>query len=104
MWQGEVLDLGACMRRREFITLLSGMAASTSLPWPPVARAQQPDRIRHIGWLEQGHADDPAVQARTAAVQQELEKLGWVVGRNLRIDYRFGVISFEMAQRLAPSS
>ena len=40
------------------------------------------------------------MQARTAAVQQELEKLGWVVGRNLQIDYRFGVISFEMAQRL----
>jgi len=56
--------------------------------------------MRRIGWLEQGHADDPTIQVRTAAVRQELEQLGWVVGRNLQIDYRYGVTSFEMAQQL----
>jgi putative tryptophan/tyrosine transport system substrate-binding protein len=56
--------------------------------------------MRHIGLLEIGYADDPVVQARTAAVREGLEKLGWVVDRNLTIDYRWGVTSFEMAQRL----
>jgi len=84
------------MRRREFITLLSGVAVA----WPLAARAQQSDRMRRIGWLEQGQPDDPAAQARIATVRQGLEQLGWVVGRNLQIDYRWGVVSFEMAQRL----
>jgi len=85
------------MKRRQFLTLVGGAAAS----WPLGTRAQQPDRMRRIGWLEQGHPDDPAVQARIAAVREDLEKLGWVVGRNLQIDYRYGVVSFEMAQQLS---
>ena len=84
------------MRRREFLGVIGAAAAAL----PLVARAQQPERMRRIGWLEQGHPDDPAVQTRTAAVRQELERLGWVVGRNLQIDYRYGVISVEMAQQL----
>ena len=88
--------MNAIMQRRKFITLLGGAAAT----WPVAARAQQPDRMRRIGWLDNGQADDPAVQARNAAVRQELERLGWVVGRNLAIDYRSGVVSFEMAQQL----
>ena len=84
------------MRRREFICLIGSAVAALPLD----ARAQQPDRIRRIGWLEQGQSDDPAVQARIVAVRQGLEQLGWVVGHNLQIDYRWGVVSFEMAQRL----
>jgi putative ABC transport system substrate-binding protein len=84
------------MRRREFITLIGGAAVA----WPLAARAQQAERMRRIGWLDNGHADDPGVQARNAAVRQELERLGWVVGRNLAIDYRWGVLSFDMAQQL----
>jgi putative tryptophan/tyrosine transport system substrate-binding protein len=83
------------MKRRAVITLIGAATA-----WAFGARAQQPDRFRRIGWLEQGHADDPTIQARIAAVRQELEQLGWVVGRNLQIDYRYGVTSFEMAKRL----
>ena len=78
------------MRRREFIGLIGSAAAAWSLD----AHAQQPKRI---GWLEQGQPDDPAAQARIVAVRQSLEQLGWVVGRNLQIDYRWGVVSFEMA-------
>jgi ABC-type uncharacterized transport system substrate-binding protein len=87
------------MQRRQFISLLSA-ATVTSLSRPVSVCAQQADRMRRIGWLEQGHPDDPQVQERKAAVRQELERLGWVVGRNLQIDYRYGVISFEMAQQL----
>jgi hypothetical protein len=42
--------------------------------------------MRRIGVLEQGHTDDPAVQARTTALSEDLEKLGWVVGGSLTID------------------
>jgi putative ABC transport system substrate-binding protein len=84
------------MRRREFITLLGG----ASVAWPLTARAQQRDRMRRIGWLDNAKADDPAAQTRTAAVLQDLEKAGWVVGRNLQIDHRWGVTSPEMAQHM----
>jgi hypothetical protein len=72
--------------RREFITLLAGAAAA----WPLAARAQQPARIRRIGVFMPGTADDPEYQARNAAFLQGLGELGWIVGRNVRIDYRWG--------------
>jgi ABC-type uncharacterized transport system substrate-binding protein len=74
------------MRRREFITLLSGAAAS----WPLAARSQQTDRARRIGILMAQAADDPDGQARVAAFLQALQGLGWVEGRNVRFDYRWG--------------
>ena len=72
------------MRRREFIAGLGGAAA-----WPLVARAQQPDRMRRIGVLGGYAANDPEVAPRVAALQQGLEGLGWSVGRNVRIEYRW---------------
>jgi putative ABC transport system substrate-binding protein len=74
------------MKRREFITLLGGAAAG----WPLVARAQQGQRMRRISVLTSIAADDPQGQARNAAFLQELGHLGWQVGRNLQIDYRWG--------------
>jgi ABC-type uncharacterized transport system substrate-binding protein len=73
------------MRRREFITLLGGAAAA----WPLVARAQRPERVRHIGVLTTLAASDPEAQPRVRAFQQGLQKLGWTEGSNLRIDYRW---------------
>jgi putative tryptophan/tyrosine transport system substrate-binding protein len=73
------------VRRRQFITLLGGMA-----PWPLVARSQQAQRMRRIGVLSTVPADDPEIQVRMAAFHQGLQETGWVVGRNLRIDYRWG--------------
>jgi putative ABC transport system substrate-binding protein len=73
------------LRRRDFITLLSGTAAV----WPLVARAQQPERMRRIGVLMTQAADDPEGQARNAAFLQGLRPLGWTIGRNVRIDYRW---------------
>jgi putative tryptophan/tyrosine transport system substrate-binding protein len=72
------------MRRREFITLLAGAAA-----WPLAARAQPGESMRRIGVLMNTGVDEPESQARLAAFLQGLQELGWAVGRNLRIDYRW---------------
>jgi putative tryptophan/tyrosine transport system substrate-binding protein len=72
------------MRRREFIAGLSVTAAM-----PLLARAQQPERMRRIGVLFSTAADDPESSARTASFLQGLRKLGWIEGRNLRIDIRW---------------
>jgi ABC-type uncharacterized transport system substrate-binding protein len=74
------------MRRRELITLLGGVAAA----WPLAARAQQPGRMRRIGVLTNLAADDPEAIARIGAFLQSLQEFGWTVGRNVRIDYRWG--------------
>ena len=60
------------MRRREFITLLGGAAAT----WPLVAGAQQPERVRRIGFLMLYVANDPQAQIRNAAFLQGLQQLG----------------------------
>src|ERR1700693_3759359 len=71
------------MRRREFITLVGGAAA-----WPLASRAQQGDRMRRIGVLPQFGEADQVNQAGILTFREELAKLGWVEGRNLRIDVR----------------
>jgi putative tryptophan/tyrosine transport system substrate-binding protein len=74
------------MNRRNLIMLLGGAAAA----WPLAARAQQPERARRIGVLMSYAADDPAGQARLLAFAQELAQSGWIDGRNVRIDVRWG--------------
>jgi hypothetical protein len=74
---------GAHMRRREFITLVGGVAT-----WPLAVSAQQPQRMRRIGVLMDFPADDPEATARIAAFLQGLQKWGWTDGGNVRIDYR----------------
>jgi putative tryptophan/tyrosine transport system substrate-binding protein len=73
------------LKRREFITLLGGAAA-----WPLAARAQPRERMRRIGVLMNLAADDAEGQARLAAFLQGLQEAGWAVGRNARIDLRWG--------------
>src|SRR5512133_3953218 len=73
------------IQRREFIISLSSMAAR-----PVAARAQQADRMRRIGLLMNRAADNPEGQDRIAAFHQGLQELGWSVGRNVRIDTRWG--------------
>jgi putative tryptophan/tyrosine transport system substrate-binding protein len=75
------------MRRRDFIKTIVGSAAAA---WPLAARAQQPDRMRRIGVLMNLAADDPEAPARVAAFAQGLQESGWTMGRNVRIDYRWG--------------
>jgi putative ABC transport system substrate-binding protein len=74
------------MRRREFLAILGGAAAS----WPLAARAQQGERMRRVGVLNPFAENDPEVLANITAFRQALQKLGWTDGRNLRIDYRWG--------------
>jgi putative ABC transport system substrate-binding protein len=71
------------MRRREFITLLGGAAAA----WPLKARAQQSERVRRIGVLMHVAESDPVYQDWVASFRDALAKLGWIEGRNLRINY-----------------
>jgi putative ABC transport system substrate-binding protein len=80
--------------RREFITLLGGAAA-----WPLAARAQPTGRMRRIGVLMTVSEGETESQSRIHAFQQELAKLGWTVGRNAQIDYRWDIYDVERAQR-----
>jgi len=84
------------MKRREFITLLGGAAA-----WPLAARAQQRERMRRIGLLLNLGSDDQEGQTRNAAFLQALQELGWTVGRNIRIDYRWGAGNAELYRKHA---
>jgi putative tryptophan/tyrosine transport system substrate-binding protein len=72
------------MRRRAFILAIGGAAA-----WPLGASAQQSERMRRIGVLFSYAANDPQAQVRIAAFMQELQKLGWTDGRDVRIEYRW---------------
>ncbi len=72
------------MRRREFLGVLGGAAA-----WPVVARAQQRERVRHIGVLMHTTSDEPDAQAQMAAFLQGLQWANWEVGRNVRVETRW---------------
>jgi len=75
------------LERREFITLLGAAAGA----WPLVVRAQQAERMRRVGVLMLYEESDPEAQVRVVAFRQSLEKLGWTIGRNLLIDFHWGV-------------
>src|SRR5205814_4440979 len=81
------LRRGDRVKRRQFMTLLGGAAAA----WPLVGRAQAqaPERMRRIGVLLPAAADDAVFQARLAAFHQALALLGWIIGRNVRIETRW---------------
>src|SRR5262249_56263886 len=84
---------GDRMKRRKFITLLSGAAA-----WPLAARAQQARRLGMlIGYAEK----DAETQPRLAAFRKGLDALGWTEGRNVLIDYRFAPADPDQAQQFA---
>jgi putative ABC transport system substrate-binding protein len=73
------------MRRRDFIKIIAGSAAS----WPFAARAQRPDGMRLVGALMGYPESDPAAQSWLAAFRGGLAKLGWTEGSNLRIELRW---------------
>ena len=81
--------------RREFVMALGGAAAS----WPLPLSAQQRGAMRRIAVLMPFAESDPHAQAWVAAFREGLQKLGWVEGRNLRIDTRWGAVDVELRQR-----
>ena len=86
------------MKRREFITLIGGAAAA----WPLAARAQPTtERVRRIGVLMSTTADDPEGQARIAAFHQGLQERGWTLGRNARVDVRWGAFDADSSRHYA---
>ncbi|MET0631055.1 MAG: ABC transporter substrate binding protein, partial [Xanthobacteraceae bacterium] len=76
------------MRRRRFISLI-GVAAVASALAPFTAHAQPSGQVRRVGVLMASAQRDPEAQARVRALEAGLRELGWVEGRNLRLDYRF---------------
>ena len=85
------------MRRRDFVTLLSGGAALT---WPLLASAQQVGKLPTIGYLAPN--SEEADRPRRAAFVQRLGELGWVEGSNVRIEYRWANGVIERAIEIAP--
>ena len=65
------------------------MLGGAAVSWPLAARAQQPERMRRIGVLMSQASGDPVGQARNVAFLQGLQELGWTIGRNVHIDYRW---------------
>jgi len=86
------------MRRREFITILGGAAAT----WPLPARAQHSEQMRRIGVLQGGgDTDDPCSQPNITAFLQTLQQLGWADGRNVKIDYRWPAADADKTRKYA---
>ena len=73
------------MRRREFVSLLGASVAA----WPLASHAQQGERVRRVAVLLPAAADNPDYQPWLGAFGQALQELGWVDGRNVRIDIRW---------------
>jgi putative ABC transport system substrate-binding protein len=85
------------MRRREFI----GLLGSAAVVWPLAALAQQSQRVRHIGAMINRVAGDPEATDAVAAFSQGLGELGWSVGGNVRIEYRFGAGDPNLSRKIA---
>src|SRR5215212_4577827 len=85
------------VNRRQLVTLLGGAAAA----WPLAAQAQEPERVRRIGVLLATAADDAEAQTRVGAFLQGLALLGWIDGRNVRIDTRWATTNPDELRRHA---
>ncbi len=85
------------MRRREFVRLVATSAAA----WPLATHAQQRERVRRIGILSNKRSDDPEGSNEVAALVSALEARGWMLGRNLQIDYRWGAGSTDLYRKYA---
>jgi putative tryptophan/tyrosine transport system substrate-binding protein len=85
------------MKRRAFITVLGSAAA-----WPLVARAQQPpDRMWRIGWLHASPSADRYSIALADAFKSKLRDLGYVEGKNITFDHRYGEGNYDRLPALA---
>jgi putative tryptophan/tyrosine transport system substrate-binding protein len=85
------------MRRRDFITLVG----SATVAWPLGARAQQSGEVRRVGVLTLLAETDPEPQTWDAAFRKRLDELGWIDGRNVHLDYRWGAGSLDRVKLFA---
>ena len=85
------------MRRRDFLKVIAGSMAA----WPIVAHAQHPERVRQIVVILNQAENDPEGQSRLATFQQGLQSLGWIIGRNVQIDIRWGAADTANSRRYA---
>ena len=85
------------MKRRELIWLIGGAAVA----WPLAGRAQQGGGMPRIGVLLPASSDDADFQARVGVFLQVLGQLGWMIGRNLRVDIRWGTSDIDRIRRFA---
>jgi putative ABC transport system substrate-binding protein len=85
------------LRRREFVAALGGAAVA----WPLAARAQQGNRMRRIGVLMSGDENDPVQKTYVSAFTQALAALGWIDGRNVRMDLHWGREDINQIRALA---
>jgi len=85
------------MRRREFL----GIVGSAAIAWPAVAGAQPRERVGRIGILMNAVAEEPEAQTYVAAFLQAMQESGWSVGRNLRVDLRWGGDDADRTRRYA---
>ena len=86
------------MRRRDFIAGFGSAAA-----WPVVGRAQQDERVRRVAVLQGdiGTENEPAYRTNLTAFREEMAKLGWIEGRNLRLDHRAGAGDLDRMRSVA---
>ena len=85
------------MRRREFIKVIAGLG----MAWPLAAHAQQGERVRRIGVLIARAAADAETTEDVGAFAQGLAELGWTIGRNVRIEYRYAANDPETIRKYA---
>jgi putative tryptophan/tyrosine transport system substrate-binding protein len=94
---GRLGHMASYIGRRKFLATLGGAAAA----WPLAARAQQSERMRRIGVLMNLSENDPEAQGLVAAFRKGLAQLGWIDGRNVRIDYRWSAGDLDHIRRYA---
>src|SRR5256885_1026530 len=89
------------MRRREYITRIGGATLAPSFLNSRATRAQQRPRMKRIGVLIDVASDDPQSIESIAGFLQGLQELGWAVGRNAQIEYRWGAVDDDLARKHA---
>jgi putative tryptophan/tyrosine transport system substrate-binding protein len=89
------------MKRREFMALLGGAAAAWPLAAPTVAVGQQNERMRHLGVLMGIAENDQQTGPFLRKFKRALQELGWIEGRNIQADYRFGASDIDRIQKFA---
>src|SRR5262245_43242718 len=85
------------VRRRDVVAALCGSVAA----WPFVAHAEPRERVRHVAVIMNASADDPEAPERIGTFQRALKDLGWIEGKNLQTEYRWGAGDLKLYRQYA---